>query len=64
MSDDAFRKGLDALETGPTTSGRDRPQVAPPAGGIPPHPTVDALRGKFGEAIVHHELVAGDEHIV
>ncbi len=64
MSDDAFRKGLDALESGPAASARERPQVATPEGGVPPHATVDALREKFGEAILQHELVAGDEHIV
>lgn len=64
MSEDAFKKGLDALESGPAGPKRERPQVPPPPGGIPPHPTVEALRGKFGDAIANHELVAGDEHIV
>lgn len=64
MSDDAFRKGLDALEGGPAATPCARPQIPPPPGGIPPHPTVDALRQAFGDAILLHELVAGDEHIV
>lgn len=64
MSDDAFQKGLDALESGPVASPRERPRVSEPPGGVPPHPTVDALREAFGDAILQHELVAGDEHIV
>lgn len=28
------------------------------------HPTVDALRGKFGDAVLHTEVNAGDEHVV
>jgi len=64
MSNDSFRKGLDSLDSGPAPAGRQTPSVTPPPGGIPPHPSVDALRAAFGEAIGRHELVAGDEHIV
>ncbi|HEY8484396.1 MAG TPA: NADH-quinone oxidoreductase subunit C [Longimicrobiales bacterium] len=28
------------------------------------HPSVDALRERFGSAILHHEVQAGDEHVV
>lgn len=62
MPDD-FRKALEDLESGPTRTG-EAPNVPPPAGGIPPHPSVDALRERFGDAILRHEVVAGDEHIV
>jgi NADH-quinone oxidoreductase subunit C len=64
LSEDAFKKGLDALESGPAAPRRERPQVPPPPGGIPPHPTVDALRAQFGDSIADHELVAGDEHVI
>jgi NADH-quinone oxidoreductase subunit C len=65
MSDqDSFKKGLDALDSGPAAAARETPNVPPPPGGIPSHPSVDGLRGRFGEAIGRHELVAGDEHIV
>ncbi|HEY8469056.1 MAG TPA: NADH-quinone oxidoreductase subunit C [Longimicrobiales bacterium] len=43
---------------------------APPAGGGPgtgdgaSHPSVNALRARFGDAILRHEVVAGDEHVV
>jgi NADH-quinone oxidoreductase subunit C len=64
MSNDGFKKGLDALDQGPAAS--DAPQAGPPpqAGDLPPHPTVDALREQFGPGVLRHELVAGDEHIV
>jgi NADH-quinone oxidoreductase subunit C len=64
MADDSFRKGLEGLDAGPAESAREAPRVETPAGGIPPHPTVEALRARFGAAIGRHELVAGDEHIV
>lgn len=60
---DEFKKGLDDLEAGPRKGG-EAPNVPPPAGGIPSHPSVDALRERFGDSILRHELVAGDEHIV
>jgi NADH-quinone oxidoreductase subunit C len=50
-----------AVEAGPTS-----------APGLParldaattPHPSVDALRARFGAAIHHHEVSAGDQHVV
>lgn len=62
MSD--FKKGLDSLESGPAGEGKARPEVPLPEGGLPPHPTVEALRSRFAEAVGRHELVAGDEHII
>ncbi|HEX2092539.1 MAG TPA: NADH-quinone oxidoreductase subunit C [Longimicrobiaceae bacterium] len=63
-TNDSFRKGLEGLETGAAVSSQEGPGVPPPAGDLPPHPSVDALREKFGDAVLRHELVAGDEHIV
>jgi len=60
---DSFKKGLDDLETGPKASDAEAPSRAQ-AGDLPPHPSVDALRGRFGEAVLRHEVSAGDEHIV
>jgi NADH-quinone oxidoreductase subunit C len=57
-----FEKGLGGLESGP-----ERTADGEPARGAPTdvdHPSVTALRETFGEAIVHHELQAGDEHVV
>jgi NADH-quinone oxidoreductase subunit C len=61
MADD-FEKGLGGLETGPAateTGGAD--------GGFETeveHVSVTALRSEFGDAILRHELHAGDEHVV
>ena len=63
-SNDEFRKGLDALDTGPAETPGDAPGMPPPSGDLPPHPTVDALRARFAEAVGRHEVAAGDEHIV
>jgi NADH-quinone oxidoreductase subunit C len=63
-SGDAFKKGLEGLDQGPRPSGDGDPGAPPPAGELPPHPTVDALRAEFGEGVLRHEVSAGDEHIV
>jgi NADH-quinone oxidoreductase subunit C len=63
MTENTFKKGLDDLESGPRASEADAPGT-PPMGDLPPHPSVDALRERFGEAVLRHEVVAGDEHIV
>lgn len=59
---DEFEKGLGGLETGPeATAGAETPRAT--AAEVD-HPSVTALREEFGEAILHHELHAGDEHVV
>jgi NADH-quinone oxidoreductase subunit C len=60
---DKFSEALHGLETGatePADSGAPRGAAADAAS----HPTVAALRGKFGDAILHHTVVAQDEHVV
>ena len=58
------RSGLDALDEGP------RPSDAPSAGEAPvaadrgAHPTVAALFQRFGDAVRHHEVASGDQHVV
>jgi NADH-quinone oxidoreductase subunit C len=64
MSNDGFKKGLDALDQGPAPSDAPDTGAPPQAGDLPPHPSVDALREQFGPGVLRHELVAGDEHIV
>jgi NADH-quinone oxidoreductase subunit C len=63
-SNDSFEKGLEGLDSGPAESPKDTPRVPPPPEGLPPHPTVEALRARFGDGVGRHELVAGDEHIL
>lgn len=59
---DEFEKGLGGLETGPGTTGAVGPE--PGAETEVEHPSVTALREEFGDAILRHELHAGDEHVV
>ena len=61
---DPFKQGLDALDQGPKPSEAAGDAVPPPAGELPPHPSVDALRAQFGDAVLRHQVVAGDEHVV
>jgi NADH/F420H2 dehydrogenase subunit C len=61
---DSFKKGLDALDQGPRPSEQGPGAVPPQAGDLPHHPSVEALRARFGDAVLRHEVVAGDEHIV
>ncbi|MDQ3556519.1 MAG: NADH-quinone oxidoreductase subunit C [Gemmatimonadota bacterium] len=64
MSNDAFRKGLEGLDSGPAASAEELAGLPALQAELPPHPSVDALRERFGDAVLRHELVAGDEHIV
>lgn len=61
MADD-FDRGLGGLEAGPeSTAGAETPRAR--AAEVD-HASVTALRERFGDAILHHELHAGDEHVV
>lgn len=58
-----FEKGLEGLESGPATSAEQNVgniKEAPRGS----HPTVDAMRAKFGDAVISHVIMAGDEHVV
>lgn len=59
---DEFEKGLGGLETGPETTGEVGSGWS--EGTDVEHPSVTALEEEFGDAILHHELHAGDEHVV
>jgi NADH-quinone oxidoreductase subunit C len=63
MADRDFKKGIEGLDAGPGPSEPQAPGTPPPAGALPPHPSIDTLREEFGEAVLRHEVVAGDEHI-
>ncbi|HEU4648504.1 MAG TPA: NADH-quinone oxidoreductase subunit C [Gemmatimonadales bacterium] len=60
---DEFRKGLEGLEAGPEASPAEGAAAAAPAG-EPTHPSILALRERFGDAVLFWEVVAGDEHVV
>ena len=58
-----FERGLQGLESGPeaTDNLRERniEQAAPGS-----HPSVDAMRARFGDAVQSHIIMSGDEHVV
>lgn len=60
---DAFKQGLSGLDSGPAVSPEDEAATPPFPGDIPAHPSIDAMRERFGEAMLRHELTAGDEHV-
>jgi NADH-quinone oxidoreductase subunit C len=64
MSNEGFKQGLEGLDQGAARAPGEPPPGPEQPDHLPPHPTVDALRSKFGERIQRHEVVAGDEHIV
>jgi NADH-quinone oxidoreductase subunit C len=58
------KSSFDAVAQGPVPSPDD---VAPEKGGgapLPGHPSVEALKAKFGVAVLRHEVVGGNEHVV
>lgn len=60
---DEFRKGLGGLESGPqATEGGEG--VRGEAADASSHPSVGRLRERFGDAVLHHEVQSGDEHVV
>ncbi|HSH44847.1 MAG TPA: NADH-quinone oxidoreductase subunit C [Longimicrobiales bacterium] len=60
---DEFQEGLEGLESGPETTATEGGERGPSADASS-HPSVAALREKFGDAILHHEIQSGDEHVV
>jgi NADH-quinone oxidoreductase subunit C len=61
---DESGSAFDAVEQGPNTSEGQteapRGSEGDPAG----HPSVAALQGRFGSTMRHHEVQAGDQHVV
>jgi NADH-quinone oxidoreductase subunit C len=59
-----FKDGLDNLAAGPAASDAAAASALGVEGDASQHHTVGALRERFGDAILFHEVVAGDEHVV
>ena len=55
MSNEGFKKGLEGLDQGAATSPGEGPAAPEQPDNLPPHPTLDALRSKFGERIQRFE---------
>jgi NADH-quinone oxidoreductase subunit C len=58
------KSGLDAVDEGPVPSDAAGPTPAGAPADRGAHPSVAALFARFGEAVVHHEVSAGDQHVV
>jgi len=63
VTDKPFEKAIQGLETGPQASDAAEPPQQD-ASKLPQHPSVDALRARFGEAILRHIVYSGGEHCV
>jgi NADH-quinone oxidoreductase subunit C len=63
MADDTFRDAVAGLESGPASPEAEEPYAGESAA-ADSHPTVAALRSRFGDAVLHHAVMAGDEHVV
>ncbi len=61
---DESGSAFDAVERGPGTS--DSPTGTPRGSNDEPaaHPSVTALQSRFGATVLHHEVQAGDQHVV
>ena len=63
MADKNFDEALSGLATGASAeadSGAPRGDEADPTS----HQSVAAMRARFGDAVLHHTIMAGDEHVV
>ncbi len=56
---------LDAVEGGPRPTGdAGAVRFLQPEVTAERHPSVEALKARFGDAVLHHEVTAGDQHVV
>ena len=60
-SADTRCSALDAVEAGPARTAETPVRLDAASAS---HPSVDALRARFGDAVQHHEVSAGDQHVV
>jgi NADH-quinone oxidoreductase subunit C len=63
MTERSFDEALRGLEGGAAESTATAGPPGEPADATS-HPSVAALRAYFGDAILHHTIMAGDEHVV
>ncbi|MEZ4414730.1 MAG: NADH-quinone oxidoreductase subunit C [Gemmatimonadota bacterium] len=64
MSADDRRPRFEHLDAGPSRPPEAGPEPRAADVEVPSHPSVDALRAQFGEAVLQHEVCAGDQHVV
>jgi len=61
---DETGSAFDAVEQGPQASEGDTSTPRGGDGDASIHPSVTALQGRFGATVLHHEVQAGDQHVV
>ncbi len=58
------KSSFDSVAEGPASSADSASTTIPTTSASPDHPSVTALMGQFGDAVLATELVAGDQYIV
>ena len=53
-----------AVDAGPVPSDEKEFEEAARVATAADHPSVEALRGQFGDSVLRHEVCAGDQHVV
>ena len=61
---DESGSAFDAVEQGPKVSEGRAGTPRGSDGDSSGHPTVKPLQSRFGSAVLHHEVQAGDQHVV
>ena len=61
---DETKSGLDAIDEGPVSSDVGEIPESGAVGSDADHPSVAAMREKFGDVVLRHEIQGGDEHVV
>jgi NADH-quinone oxidoreductase subunit C len=59
-----FDAALAGLATGPARSSVENVGAPQDESALPAHPSIDAARERFGDAVLRHEVHAGDEHVM
>jgi len=63
MAGKEFEEAVSGLEGGPVSPETAGPPIGESAE-AGSHPSVAALRENFGDAVLHHAIMSGDEHVV
>lgn len=63
MADKELKDAISGLESGPQATPQGDAAARGDAAAVS-HPTVEALRAKFAGVVLHHTIMAGDEHVV
>ena len=64
MTLDEMKSGFDAIDEGPHLSESPTISLAGEISDPASHPSVAALLGRFGDAILHHRVSSGTQHVV